>query len=185
MNYEELLEYLDLDGPEEFQYFEVMADLIECEDYIDQESVFALFDGADREMIAQLTDDYFEEITKGLPEDSDEIFMLLDQIRLCLSGLAANAEDESDIRLLTDEFCRFRDWYSFDSQVELLPEEEGPAAVMCLRDAITTARIEKLGGEKYRYNYENALDYELDSYTMSFAELVAAEDEEDEPGTVQ
>lgn len=180
MNYEELLEYLDLDSPEEFQYFEAMADLVECEDTIEQEAVFGVFEGADSEMTAQLFDDYFEEITKGLPEDSDDVFMLLDQIRLCLTGLAANAEEESDFRLLTDEFCRFRDWYSFDSQVELIPEDGGAAAIFCMRDAITTARIEKLGGEKYRYNFENALDYEIDSYTMSFAELMAAEDGEEE-----
>ena len=61
--------------------------------------------------------------------------------------------------------------------MELLPDEEGNALYQCLRDAITTARLEKLGGGKYRYNFENALDYELDSYTMSIADLMASEDE--------
>ena len=82
--------------------------------------------------------------------------------------------------MLTDEFNRFRTWYSFESQVELSPEDGGYGDTVCLRDAITSARIEKLGGEKYRYDFNSALDYEIDSYTMSFAELAAIEEYEDE-----
>lgn len=37
-----------------------------------------------------------------------------------------------------------------------------------VRDAITASRVEKLSGEKYRYDFENALDYQLDSYIMPF-----------------
>ena len=44
-----------------------------------------------------------------------------------------------------------------------------------LRDAITASRLEKLGGEQYRYDFESPLDYPTDSYTMSFADLVANE----------
>lgn len=177
MNYEELLTYLDIDDPAEFAYFETMADLVESEEYIEMEAMYQLFEGADMEKVSGLIDEYFEEITNRLPDDSDEIFSLLDQIRLCLTGLAANAEDESDIRMFTDEFHRFREWYVYESEVEIIPED-GASDYQSVRDAITTARVEKLGGEEYRYNYEKALDYEIDSYTMSFAELVAAEDSE-------
>ena len=180
MNYEELLNYLDIEDPAEFEYFEAMADLVECDEYIEQEALFGVFAKADKEMLSGLLDEYFEEITDGLPDDSDDMYTLLDQIRLYLTGLSANAEDEGDIRMLTDEFNRFRTWYSFESQVELSPEDGGYGDTVCLRDAITSARIEKLGGEKYRYDFNSALDYEIDSYTMSFAELAAIEEYEDE-----
>ena len=39
MNYEELLEYLDLDEAAQFEYFEAMADLIESEEYVEQEAM--------------------------------------------------------------------------------------------------------------------------------------------------
>ena len=180
MDFKELLEYLDLDEASQFEYFEAMADLVECEDYIEQEAVYALFEGADETMIAELLEDYFEDILEGLPEDAGEIYARLHQIKLSLIGLAGNlgsgGEEESDLRRLTDEFCRFRQWYSEDSDVELSPDEGGPSLHQCLRDAITTARMQKLGGPSYRYSFEEALLYELDSYTMSFAELAAAED---------
>ena len=43
--------------------------------------------------------------------------------------------------------------------------------------------MEKLGGEQYRYDFEPALDYQLDSYVMSFADLMSAE-EPDNEGTI-
>ncbi|MBQ6401689.1 MAG: hypothetical protein IJI20_05315 [Firmicutes bacterium] len=180
MDYYELLKHLDLEEPADFIYFEAMADLVECDEHIEQEAVGALFAGADMPTVADLFGDYFDDIMDGLPEDSGEIYSLLNQIRLCLVGLARNAEDESDIRRLTDEFCRFRQWYVEDSDAELSPMDGGLPLHQCLRDAITTARMEKLGGEKYRYDFDYALDYQLDGYTMSFAELAAAEIEDDE-----
>lgn len=181
MNYRELLVYLGIDSPKEFNYFEMMADLLESEEDIELEAIYQLMTDADKEQVSQLLDTYFEEITNGLPDDSDSIYSLLDQIRLFLIGLCDNAESDSDYRVFADELNRFRNWYSYDSQVEVLPEddEEGFEDVQCLRDAICTARVDKLNCNSHRYNFDQALDYEIDSYTMSFATLAAAEDEEE------
>lgn len=180
MNYKELLVYLGIDSPEEFKYFEMMADILESEEDIELEAIYQLFADADKEEVSKLLDEYFEEITNALPDDSDSMFSLLDQIRLFLIGLWDNADSDSDFRIFADEFNRFRSWYSYDSQIEISPEDEdeGFDDVQCLRDAICTARVDRLNGESHRYNFEQALDYEIDSYTMSFANLVAVEDEE-------
>lgn len=178
MNYEELLLYLDIDTPDDFVYFEAMADLIECEDYIEQEALDALFSGADNEMTAQLIDEYFEEVMNGLPDDSAEIYTLLDQIKMCLEGLVTNAETEHDMRMFASELYRFRCWYSEESEVEVIPEDDSIGEIMCLRDAITCARMERLGGDSYRYSFENALNYEIDGYTMSLSELVNLTEDE-------
>ena len=81
MDFYELLEYLDLEDAAEFEYFEAIADLIESEEYIEQEAMYQLFDGADNTMIEELLQDYFEDILDGLPENSGEIFSLLHQIK--------------------------------------------------------------------------------------------------------
>ena len=177
MDYNELIEYLDLENGADFQYFEAMADLIESDEYIEQEAMYQLFDEAENDMIAELLNSFFEDVTNGLPEDAGDIVSLMEQIRMSLEGIIMNADEESELRKFTDEFHRFRNWYAEESEVELLPENGGASMYQCMRDAITTARMEKLGGDKYRYNFENALDYELDSYTMSFSDLVAAEDD--------
>ena len=180
MEYNELLIYLELDEPSEFIYFEAMADLVESDEDIAQEAVLGLFSGADMPTVAGLFEEYFEDIMEGLPEESGGIYSLLNQIKMCLTGLASNAEDESDLRRLTDEFCRFRRWYSEESDVEMVPMDGGAPVHHCLRDAITCARMEKLGGDQYQYDFDYALDYPLDSYTMSFAELVAAGEDDNE-----
>lgn len=182
MNYEELLEYLDLDDGSQLEYFEAMADMIESEEYIELEALYQLFQQADNTMVEELLNDYFEDILEGLPENSGEIFSLLHQIKMSLTGMMANVEDESDLRRFTDEFHKFRNWYSHESEVELDPEDGGVPLYNTVRDAITASRIEKLGGEKYRYDFEGALDYQLDSYTVAFSDLAKAEDEND--GTI-
>ena len=182
MDFYELLEYLDLEDAGQFEYFEAMADLIESEEYIEQEAMYQLFEGADNTMIEELLQDYFEDILDGLPENSGEIFSLLHQIKLTLIGMISHAEDDSDMRRFTDEFYRFQTWYSHESEVELQPEAGGAPIYSNVRDAITAARLENLGGDKYRYDFENALDYQLDSYTMSFAELMEVENDND--GTI-
>lgn len=180
MDFNELLEYLDLEDASQFEYFESMADLLESEEYIEQEAMYQLFDGADSTMIMELLTDYFEDILEGLPENSGEIFSLLHQIKLSLIGLASQMDEEDMLRRFTDQFYRFQNWYSHESEVILTPEDGGRPFGHTVRDAITACRLERLGGEKYDYDFENALDYELDSYSMSFADLMGTEEEQPE-----
>ncbi len=182
MDYEELLEYLDLEDGSQLEYFEAMADLLESEEYIDVEAIYGLFQKADITMVCELINDYFEDILEGLPDDSGEIYSLLHQIKLSLTGMASGMDGEDDLRKFTDEFYRFKNWYSHESEVELMPQQGGSPVYQNVRDAITTSRMEKLGGDKYRYDFENALDYPLDDYMISFSDLSQTEDEND--GTI-
>ena len=43
MNREELYQLLDIDDPAEFQYFENLADFLECEEELDYDDVAELF----------------------------------------------------------------------------------------------------------------------------------------------
>ena len=42
---------------------------------------------------------------------------------------------------------------------------------MSLRDALAVARIEKLEGDKYHYDFNDCLDYELEEYIMSYGDM--------------
>ena len=121
MNFEELLDYLDLEEAGQFEYFEALADLVECEEPIEMEAIYKLFEGADKETVATLLEDYFEDILDGLPENAGEIYSLLHQIKLSLVGMVTNIEDENDLRKFSDEIYKFLNWYSHESEVELSP----------------------------------------------------------------
>ena len=44
---------------------------------------------------------------------------------------------------------------------------------LMVRDALAMARLEKLEGDKYSYDFSAAAAYPLDEYSMSFADMIA------------
>ena len=57
---EVLYELLDIDTPADFQYFENLAALLECEDEIDDQVLAQLLEGVDKKTLAELLHNYFE-----------------------------------------------------------------------------------------------------------------------------
>ncbi len=174
MNYYELIEYLDIESGSEVSYFEEMADIIESDEHIDHEALMKLFGEMEPATAASLLDEYFNEITGGLPADYSEMFSLLDQIRLELTGTIKNAseDDPEAIRDFTDRFYRFRNWYVYDTEVSVLDRSTSREFEQSVRDAIATARAGKLSGVEYAFDFSTALDYDIDYYAMSFSDLI-------------
>lgn len=177
MKFETLLDHLELSDASEFEYFENLADLVEAEMEIEPELIYMLFEAIDMKVFAELVETYFEEILKSIPEDALELYTLLDSVKMALVGMAKNLEEEKDLVLLSDEFSRFRNWYSLDSEVwvQEIGGDSRKETCVVLRDALTLSRMEALGGEKYEYYFDEALKFEMDQYTMSFADLVQEE----------
>ena len=174
-----LYELLDIDLPSDFQYFENLAALLECEDDIDEQVLAQLLDGVDKKTLAELIHNYFEEMTDFLPGDAAEAYGVLERIKFALMGLARNCDEEDLLSNLTEEIERFRIWYSVESRVYCTSVLTGDEQVLPVRDAVTLARSENLTREKFEYDYSECLDYKLDEYIMNFGDLVAAELEEE------
>jgi hypothetical protein len=130
--------------------------------------------------LALLLNDYFEEISDFIPGESTEFFLMMDKIRLALVGLAKNAKDETVLANLAEELNRFRIWYSCDSEVICRNISDDIEEFHTLRDAIALARLEKLEHDKYTYDFSKCSDYTLDEYVMSFGDVIAAAEKEDE-----
>jgi len=182
MNYVELIDYLELENGSQLQYFEEMADLIESDEPIEHEALMQLFGEAQTETVAGLLEEYFQDVTGGIPEEYSDMFALMDRIRLELTGTirGASAEDPDSIRDFTDRFYRFRNWYVYDTEVSVL-ENASREYIQSVRDAIATARAGQFSGGEYAFDFSPALDYEIDYYAMSFSDLIdAAETQDDE-----
>ena len=175
----ELYELLDIDVPADFQYFENLAALLECEDEIDDQTLALLLEGVDKKALAELIHNYFEEMTDFLPGDAAEAYGVLERIKFALMGLARNCDEEDLLSNLAEEIERFRIWYSVESRVYCTSVLTGEEQVLPVRDAVTLARSENLTREKFEYDYSECLDYKLDEYIMNFGDLVAAELEEE------
>ena len=68
MNYGELLELLEISSPEEFEYFENVADLIECERVIGEEALTELFAQINGSIFSELIENYFSELLEKIPD---------------------------------------------------------------------------------------------------------------------
>lgn len=168
MDFDELLELLEIDSPDEFGYFEHFAALIECEEEIPYELFYKILADVDSETLIDLTDNYFEDILKEIPDDGVEVYTLLSTIRQALLGLAKNFSNREDRVAYTDELFQFRTWYIFDSIVHLIRLSDHSRHDVTVSEAFSLCRLEKLNEDQYRYDFSDCLDYEIDEYSISF-----------------
>jgi hypothetical protein len=176
MEYEELLTLLDITSGRELAYVEQYAELVENEEYISPEALAQLFEEADNDALAELTDNYFEEMLENVPDDEAELYTLLQTIGRALTGLAQIPDPDEATANYADEFMRFRTWYTFESEVRCRrvddAEDEGEIIVPLLQ-ALSMYRAQHLSDEEYTYDFADALDYPIDEYVMlldSFAD---------------
>ena len=173
MDKDRLYELLDIEEPEDFQYFENIAALLETDEEIDYDVLYALLSAVDRDVLAQLIHDYFEELADYIPDDATELYLLLDKVKLALIGMSKNADEENVRAALCEELLRFGCWYARDLTVVTTAIGSEEEEVHTVRDAIALARLEKLEGDKYSYDFSDAVAYPLDEYSMSFADMIA------------
>lgn len=181
---ERLYALLDIESGRDFQYFENLAALFESDEGVEADLLCELMADVDMEVLSELLDSYFEELEGGLPAEETALMSLLEQIRMALMGLARAAvtdadEAQSRILRLSEELARFQRWYALESEVLCTPETGGRTERLTLRDAAFSTRAERLTSGGYLYDFSGCLDYPLDDYIVSFADLLAAEPEGD------
>lgn len=175
MDYERLLEKLGIDSGEEFEYFENFSDLVESDEHIGDEALCRLFRESDRGTVAEIMENYFNELMDSIPDDSTDIYTLMETIRMALIGLIESGDEDTVLVHFCQELDSFIDWYCRESQVECRNMESGVRETVSLRDALVLARLEKLQGDRYMYDFSGCLDYELEEYVLTFADLARAE----------
>ncbi len=183
MDLNELMEMLEIDEPSEFEYFENLADLIESDETIPEETLFQLFSQTYHKTVAELIHNYFDDMLEAMPESSTEMFTLLENIKRSLIGLLQTSEEESLLRHFVEELFRFKTWFCFESEVGCKSLSGGEEKSLPLRDALILSRLEKMEEDEFQYDFEDCLKYEIDEYIMSFADLAIEEEEEDEEKT--
>lgn len=178
MDFDELLELLEIDSPEEFGYFEHFAALVECDEEIPYDYFYRILADVDSDALIDLTDNYFEDVMQGMPEDAIDIYTLFGTIRQALSGLAKNSVTREERIAYVDELYKFRSWYIFDSIVHLKRSRDNVKRDATVSEALSLFRLEKLNEDQYRYDFSDCLDYEIDEYSISIDATLDEEYEE-------
>ena len=183
MNYEDLLSFLDMEDPSEFVYFEQFAELIESGDDISLEAIKQLVSGADEGVLAELTEGYFDDLLRFVPDEESELYTMLQAIGTTLTTLAQNEESDSedpDSHSFAEELYKFRNWYIVDSCVIRIDREEEAQTEIPLMEALTSYRVRNFVEDEYDYDFSSSLDYPLDEYIVSLSSLSEDDDDDDD-----
>ena len=178
MDKEALFDLLDMESGKDFQYFENMAELLESDEDIDEDVLYELLEDVDLEAFAELAENYFDQLEEAVPDEETDFYTLVENIKRIISGLAddASAEDDSNsqsdmLLRLASEIVKFRNWYNDTDNVECINSESGESQMLPVRDALILDRAEKLGGPAYELNFQQAKDYDLDDFVMTFTDM--------------
>lgn len=181
MNLEEVLELLEIDSPSEFEYFEHLAELLECAEEIPYDAFFSVLREVDSSVLLELLDSYFEDSLQGIPDEATDFYTLMVTIKQSLLGLATDFTTLEQRRQFVDELYRFRSWYTFEGIVHCTNQEDGRVNDIPVVEALSLYRQEKLGEARYGYDFSDVLDYPVDEYSVPFSfSMQEDENEEDE-----
>lgn len=170
MEIEDLLQILEIESVSDFSFFEHYAELVESEEDIPIEIIGQLFDDIDNDVLTELTEGYFEDVLKYIPDDAIDFYTLLSTIGQTLTSLAANPDIENSTPY-TEEFYKFRSWYTFDSEVHCIQVSDKNEIECTISQALTLYRLENLNDEVYEYDFSDCLDYPMDEYIVNLADL--------------
>ena len=179
MDRDELFELLDIESGADFQYFENFADLVECEEDIESDIIYDMLEDVDLKTFNEICESFFYDTLENVPGDQIDLYNLLENIKRALIGLAEAARKEEDNALLqlADELNKFRNWYSVELFAECKNTVNEKVSYLSVRDALVNARLEKLNGEEFAYDFTEALNYELEEFVMTYADLVESDEE--------
>lgn len=166
MDLEELFDLLEVEGIDDFSYFEHFSSLIECDEEIPFDLFFKVLAGLDTDTLVELTDNYLEDVLSGVPDDQIDFYTLLSTVRQALLGLARASLSREDRRSYAEELFRFRNWYIFDSVVLSRRHSDNKKLQISISEALTLSRLEKLNEEQYTFDFSEAMDYDIDEYSI-------------------
>ena len=171
MNLDDLLVFLDIESPADLVYFEQFADLMEEQQDIPYETLAALAEEMDGDVLSELIGGYFEDVLQSVPDDGDELYTLMMGISTTLQSLAGGADTEA-LRMFAEELYKFRTWYLIESRVYCTDIATGQCKEITLFEALTNYRVQSHTGEDFNLDFSETLSYQLDEYIVSLGAII-------------
>ena len=159
---------INIDSPDEFQYYENLAAILEEDDYIESNLLKDLLKDIDIEVVADCTENYFEEFLKAIPDEETELYITVEAIKRAFLDMMSESLNPDDAALLADEIVRFRKWYVQDNNAyDRIKKED-----ISVRDARYDIQAAKLLGDKVDIDFRNAYDYEVNGGGVRISEII-------------
>ena len=167
-----LYKVLDIDSPDEFQYYENLAALLEEDEYIEDNLIKDLLRSVDKERLAEHFDSYFEDFLRHLPDSETDLYVMIESIGRAFNGLIFSDMSDAEIDALTSEVSKFRKWYVHDSNAF----DRINGSETSVRDARYEIAAAKLLGDRADFDFRKALDYDLEGFSVRIADMIGNTD---------
>ena len=159
---------LDIESPEEFQYYENLASLLEEDEFIEENLIKDLLIAGERGK--GHLGSYFDGFLDHIPDSETEMYVTIESIKRAFDGLIFDEMTQDDIDQLAKEISKFRKWYVHDQNAfNRLNGEEAS-----VRDARYDIAAAKLLGEDADFDFRLALDYDLEGFNVRLSDMIAA-----------
>jgi len=175
MTKEQLFEKLELESPIDFNYFEQMAELLECDEEISFDDFFSAISMLDGETAQSLIENYFEDFNGSIPDSDDEFVMMIESLKQNL--ILACSDIENTRRQFAELLYAFRQWMHEKSGAVV---DGMPCTII---DALAEHRVEKLGGSSHKYEFPSVSKFEMEDISLSLGKYskvdILKEEDED------
>ena len=154
MTEKELYDLLEIDSPEDMEYFEQLADLLETDEEISEDLFRHALSAIRAENAGEFTENYLKEMTDAIPDgcSAEELTEALGAMEQRLLLLAEDLEEDQNRDDFITELFKLRNW---------LHEEAGATIdgdPCTLLEAFTEMRAEKLGLASHEYGLDRFPD---------------------------
>ena len=148
MTQRDLYDLLEIDSPEDVEYFEQLADLLESDEDISEDLFRHALSAIRAENAGEFAENYMAELANAIPEEvsAEDLTEALDAMEQRLLLLAEDLDEEQNRDDFITELFKLRNW---------LHEEAGALIdgdPCTLLEAFTEMRAEKLGVASHEYD---------------------------------
>ena len=161
MNLQNLYEELDMQSPEDFQYFEQLEFLMECDEEPEYDDFYQVLSQADPACIGELLEYYMDDLSGALPGNGEDLYTIFENVKQQLLILCTEMDQNEEVRTdFIQKLYDFRQWLNEPGKAKAGSEK---CSVLM---AITQAREDKLSGVEQAYDFSAAADYKMDEIAM-------------------
>lgn len=177
MTLTQLYKALNMDGPEDLEYFEQFADLLEMDEDIPFDLFYMALSGLKPDIAGDLVENYFEDLTGAAPDEENELISIIDSVEQNLLLLASDLEEDDARRSFAQQLHKFRVWFKDPEKARI----DGHSASVF--EAVTAARESKIGGQTHELDFSGSYDYKLDDVSYGLGkyrqiDVVGGDDDE-------
>lgn len=177
MKKKELMNLLEIEGWEEFQYYEQFLLLMEHYNQIEEDIFVEAVFQISIDEIASFIEMYFDDMITGIPEDHMDLYKIFSTVKSILMAIATDANNDKRIaNNLIHELVRFQSWVMEENRVRCIDLLDHTEEEVSIYEAFILFRLERLNEGKFEFHFPEDISYQIEEYENNDAYVFSEDD---------